>query len=211
MDGEIFEHAQAYQRRILSMRDFLKGQSLNYVLTLRFSKGKKITKLNLYTKDEEHLVLSASHNPQEDKYIITTNSRESEENSLYFIGYNQKINQNTYLGFIRLNDEASLILPITKILVEKNTNSISCAIAKQGGPSYFKDGNSPPQLQETTFEVNKIQSQINSIRLVLSYEGEDSLVFTQEHDDEFSVRVAYPLSLFNAISFILAFIDHIYS
>ena len=72
---------QATHRRILSNCTFRENEVIKYVFARHNYRNKLPTQYNLYTEDEEFLVLSATGGTSSPKFVITTNSREIDEKS----------------------------------------------------------------------------------------------------------------------------------
>lgn len=208
-DDEDFIKKQALQRQILSTKMFPKAQVLDYVLSIRNYKGKKPTMICLYTSDEQYLVMSAAKHHGSSRYNITTNSLETDENSLFFVGISEPLGKNIYLGYTHVFDHTSLI-PVAKVVLDKTQNTISLGMPAPGGLPYLSNGTIPDGHTEIIFEIQESNFDEGSIELVVSYE--DTVVFRlkQTNADEFTVTITNPLSLFTAMTYITAFLDHIY-
>lgn len=198
----------AKNRRILSHCPFAVGESINYIFAKRDFHNKKPTLFNFYTADEEFLVLSGSYNSHHKKFVVTTNSRTSDENSPFFIGNVMKLKNDTlFLGKASYNTDSNTIVNINVVKVSyENSEWPRFSIAKPYCVAYNDEGVTQPK-DEIVFVLKNYNPNPNSYSLVLEHEGVEALSMNYKDIDEFSVQITHPLSLFQGYAFCISFLS----
>ena len=210
MDITKQEIQSAIHRKFLSNCIFAPNEVINYVFAKKDFHNKRPTLYNIYTDDEEFLVMSATYNQQHKCFSITTNSKQSGTKSLFYVGSLQKSKGDTlYIGrsLHVLNSTQSIPKVVVRISFDKiSPNGIFC-ISKPNC-EFREDGTSNPN-DIITFHVTEFNMSPSNYKLVLNHEGRVVLSLAYKDIDEFSVMITNPLTLFQAFSFCLAFISKV--
>ena len=202
------EIQSAIHRKFLSNCTFAPNEIINYVFARKDFHNKRPTLFNIYTADEEFLVMSATYNQQHKSFNITTNSKQSGSKSIFYVGSLTKIKGDSlFLGrsLYVINSTQSIPKIVVKINYDKISPNGQFSIAKQS--CEFKDDGSANPNDIITFNVTEFNITPEHYSFVLSYEGKVIFSLNYKDVDEFSVMITNPLTLFQAFSFCLAFLS----
>lgn len=197
---------QATHRRILANCTFHENEVIKYVFARHNYRNKLPTHFNLYTDDEEFLVLSATGGLSSSKFVITTNSREIDEKSQFFVGNVFRASECVFDGkaLCNISENEVAILYVAKVVWLKNKDPVF-TIPKVNGPTlsnYDTDVNTA-----ITLKVEECDLTPEKYSISFSYNGKTAMTLQYKEEDQYSVMVTYPLSLFQAFTFCLAFLS----
>ncbi|OHT10395.1 hypothetical protein TRFO_20360 [Tritrichomonas foetus] len=178
----------------------------------------------IYTEDMETMLLAAEKNQDmHPSYLISMNANQLIKMSKFYMGiFKLEKNKNyaSYSWHPQVNDSKRVMLILTRHESSSGGNKIfndEILIPKLGSSPLLLDvGKSIESLIQSTNVLQlsgsseimaKPETNENALIHSVKFNGEVCMTFRQTYEDEFSISVLYPLSLYQAFSIFLSYID----
>jgi len=200
------ENEQAIQLKKLLHIIFGKDESISYVIGRRDFKGKQPVKVCMYSNDQEALIIAAQKSLQPfTSYLISSSSKAIWGSSPYYLGsvsIIDRYHQTTGLS-VSANSDLTINTSI-RLKYFHDQKIIHCHLPPTDGVYFSLDNpNIAPDEKHIILKSTDLCIDHSRIKLRFEYEDRLSFLFEQTHNDEFTLQISYPFSIFQAFVVVL--------